>query len=199
MSITQIDRNETYLNIFKDAIKKYSVLSEEEWKAILDTITIKTAPKDTILIMHGQHENAGRFILEGHIKVDYHDDEFYVFDFRSPLDAVCDTISVFEKKLSGFTLTTITKCTWIEIDTKNLIELTNSESAFKTFMLEKVNYYFKRSCENAALVRTHSAEERYQLFCKENPEIVKHAKLGDIASFLGMTQQSLSRIRKRLL
>ena len=198
MSIVQLEKSTTHTNIFKNNIQKNCMLSEEEWSRIFNKLTIKTAPKNTVLLMHGEYENSGRFILEGHIKVDYHDNEFYVFDFRSPMDTVCDTISVFEKKLSHFTLSTITKCTWIDIDVKNLIELTNANGAFKAYMLEKINYYMKRGYENAAFIRSHAAEDRYKLFCKENPEIIKHAKLGDIASYLGMTQQSLSRIRKSL-
>ena len=40
-----------------------------------------------------------------------------------------------------------------------------------------------------------SAQERYEYLTKECPELFQRVKLGYIASFLGITQQSLSRIR----
>jgi CRP-like cAMP-binding protein len=39
---------------------------------------------------------------------------------------------------------------------------------------------------------------RYKLFLAQQPEIARHVSLGDIASYLGITQQSLSRLRRNL-
>ena len=41
-----------------------------------------------------------------------------------------------------------------------------------------------------------TAEERYAMLLKMNPGIFQHAPLKQIASFLGITDTSLSRIRK---
>jgi len=47
-------------------------------------------------------------------------------------------------------------------------------------------------------IHTETAEERYLRLMKEHPLLFQKAKLSHIASFLGITQQSLSRIRKNL-
>ena len=41
-----------------------------------------------------------------------------------------------------------------------------------------------------------TAEERYAILLQSNPEIFQHASLKHIASYLGVTDTSLSRIRK---
>jgi len=46
---------------------------------------------------------------------------------------------------------------------------------------------------------TETAEERYATLLKTNPEIFQHAPLKNIASYLGITDTSLSRIRKELV
>ncbi len=43
---------------------------------------------------------------------------------------------------------------------------------------------------------TDTAEERYEMLIKTKPEIFQHAPLKHIASYLGITDTSLSRIRK---
>lgn len=43
-----------------------------------------------------------------------------------------------------------------------------------------------------------SAEKRYQLLMTHDPEIVARAPLGDIATFLGISQETLSRIRGQM-
>lgn len=45
---------------------------------------------------------------------------------------------------------------------------------------------------------TETAEERYEQLLTANPEIFQHAPLKNIASYLGITDTSLSRIRKEL-
>lgn len=47
-------------------------------------------------------------------------------------------------------------------------------------------------------LHTQTAEDRYLQLMKEHPNLFKKAKLAHIASFLGVTQQSLSRIRKNI-
>lgn len=43
---------------------------------------------------------------------------------------------------------------------------------------------------------TETAEQRYDTLLQNNPEIFQHAALKHIASYLGITDTSLSRIRK---
>lgn len=47
-------------------------------------------------------------------------------------------------------------------------------------------------------IHTQTAEERYLKLMEEHPLLFQKAKLSHIASYLGITQQSLSRIRKNL-
>ena len=47
-------------------------------------------------------------------------------------------------------------------------------------------------------IHTETAEERYLNLIKEHPLLFQKAKLTHIASFLGITPQSLSRIRKNI-
>ena len=54
---------------------------------------------------------------------------------------------------------------------------------------------FLRLQDNHISRLTLSAKGRYSLFRKEYPELLQRVNLGYIASFLGVTQQSLSRIR----
>ena len=50
--------------------------------------------------------------------------------------------------------------------------------------------------ERMILLQTETAENRYLLLLKQNPEILKYVPLKQIASYLGVTNTSLSRIRK---
>ena len=45
--------------------------------------------------------------------------------------------------------------------------------------------------------QTLSATERYQNFCKEYPQLLQRVNLGYIASYIGVDNATLSRIRKK--
>jgi CRP-like cAMP-binding protein len=47
-------------------------------------------------------------------------------------------------------------------------------------------------------IRFQSAEERYLSLLKDNPAILRRVSLGQIASYLGITQETLSRIRGKI-
>lgn len=43
----------------------------------------------------------------------------------------------------------------------------------------------------------HSAQERYERLIEQNPTVIQRVSLGHIASYLGITQETLSRVRAR--
>ena len=55
--------------------------------------------------------------------------------------------------------------------------------------------YYMLSEERTILLRTLSARERYEKLLQLHPGITQKASLGQIASCLGMTQETLSRVR----
>jgi len=55
--------------------------------------------------------------------------------------------------------------------------------------------YYQLSEERAVLLRTLSAKERYQRLIETHPGITQKAQLGQIASYLGISQETLSRVR----
>ena len=68
---------------------------------------------------------------------------------------------------------------------------------------QEIHYFYSGLLENALIIsqkkadahRFESASERYQRLWTEHPAIVKRAPMSYIASYLGMTPETLSRIR----
>jgi len=63
------------------------------------------------------------------------------------------------------------------------------------FAFHAVYELAKKLSEYMIAMKFQSAEERYNALMKEYPKIFQRVKLGHIASFLGITQETLSRIR----
>lgn len=83
-------------------------------------------------------------------------------------------------------------------DIRNLVKLTSDNIR----ILKLVNESYKEIIIDAALrikfLIEHNEEKRYQHFISTYPTLWQRIKQKDIASFLGITESSLSRIRARM-
>jgi hypothetical protein len=52
--------------------------------------------------------------------------------------------------------------------------------------------------EQRIFLHSESAKERYASLLKKEPALIKHIPLGHLASYLGITQRHLSRLRREI-
>ncbi len=84
----------------------------------------------------------------------------------------------------------------IVIDYPKLEELCAEHHIFDTIGRKMAERIFVEEFQLRKLLLNYSATERYEYLEKERPEIFQRFALKDIASFIGITDVSLSRIRK---
>ncbi|MEO1300197.1 MAG: Crp/Fnr family transcriptional regulator, partial [Cyanobacteria bacterium J06636_16] len=60
-----------------------------------------------------------------------------------------------------------------------------------------LEYHYTTLLKRISSFQTQSTVERYKRLLQEHPNIEEQVPLGYIASYLGMTQETLSRIRKK--
>lgn len=191
---------ENYFNRQAEQLKKIMFsklpITNEEWEEFKSTLVLKTARKNRLLLSPDKKEYCARLILKGIVKITHHEPVPYVFDFRKKGCFLCNVVSLTGKIKSDFSFETITDCEWIETNSDNIIGLNDKVlHAFSSLVIE----YMNRGHERASFLRIGNAEERYTRFCSLHPDVIRYAKQADIASFLDITTQSLSRIRKKLL
>jgi len=94
-------------------------------------------------------------------------------------------------------ITAITACELMIISYQRQKELYDLVPAWNQICRDLADLNSRQMMERAERFQTMSASGRYQLFCKEYPQVLLHARLGDIASYLGVDIATLSRIRRR--
>ena len=55
----------------------------------------------------------------------------------------------------------------------------------------------EQTLDKVAALQFRTAKERYRFISESNPEVLQRAPLGHIASYLGITPETLSRIRSK--
>ncbi|WP_339837936.1 Crp/Fnr family transcriptional regulator [uncultured Maribacter sp.] len=185
-------------DIIKIIIKEYSNLSNEtidEWKENIRVLELK---KGTQLVQEEQFTNKLYFIYKGSAKA-YHLKEgklitdWFAFDSQF----ICAITGYFLKEPSEHCIELTENSIILEFEREKLTELSNKHHDFERFSRKIITRIMLQLQQRVVYLQFSTAKERYQFLLKEYPKIELHIPLGDIASYIGITQETLSRIRAK--
>lgn len=117
--------------------------------------------------------------------------------FFSSSDIVIDWHSYFLKTKCRESIQAITPCVAWKITFENFMKLFSIEAFREVGRTRLVNNYFELKNHSVSII-ADPAKERYLNLLKSKPDIVQNVPLKQIATYLGITDTSLSRIRKEI-
>jgi CRP-like cAMP-binding protein len=163
-------------------------------------ISNKSLEKGELLLESGQRCDYFYLVLKGFLRVYYLDiDGNEVTHWFSAKDTtVTSPFSYFKKEENILFIEALEDTDVLLISSHQLntiIQNIASANQEARNLLAEFAMTFSRKVMD---IHTKSAEARYLKLMAEHPAIFQKAKLSHIASFLGITQQSLSRIRKNI-
>ncbi len=182
-----------------DFLSKYISLTEDEKNAILSLDIFHSYKKGTILLKEGQKSKESYFVLKGCIRTYYViDGEEKTTAFYTEMEALTPPC-VISKNPSEY---------YISCLEDNILLVSNSD------MEAEVNSKFPRF-ENLCRIlseellakeridfdafKTSSPEQRYLNLLQKRPDLIQRVPQHQLASYLGIKPQSLSRLRARIL
>ncbi len=175
-------------------------LTDAEFKRCMSFFTPRTFKRRQFLLHEGEVCRSFAFVVEGCFReytID-HKGEEHILQFAIEDWWISDLESFLGGSASRVNIDAVhnTEALLLEKSARdNLLEAVPKMERFFRLLLE-ANYVASRRRINESL--TASAEERYLTFLKTYPALVEQVPLNQIASYLGITPQSLSRIRKDL-
>lgn len=168
----------------------------DKFSSVVSEIKIK---KGNTLIRIGEKSNYLFFVVSGILRDYYIDDDGNdITRFISQEGGICGGDSLISDEPSIICTETLENCILLRcsvLDFRKIIENDSDGIKLYVWLLEK-SLAYKIHRENSFLVK--NATERYIDFKCENPGIEKRISQKYIASYLGITPESLSRIRRAL-
>jgi CRP-like cAMP-binding protein len=154
--------------------------------------------RNEFLLKEGKVSNDYLFLVEGFMRAYTHDlnGEEVTTNFFTQNRVVFEAASFFMRTISTENIQTVTDCSGYSLTFEKLNMLFHTIPEFREFgrkMLVKEFVAFKQ--RTLSLIN-QSAEERYANLILTNNEVFQYAQLKHIASYLGVTDTSLSRIRR---
>ena len=104
-------------------------------------------------------------------------------------------VSFFSEKPSPHYLEFLEDATVLEFSKESLDEVSQKHHEFERFMREVVTETMLLLCERLNAIQFNKAEDRYRHLLNMYPDITNRISLTHIASYLGITLETLSRIR----
>lgn len=157
----------------------------------------RTVTKGEILNQQGKPVTKNFYVLEGCLRsycIDK-DGKEHTLQFAIKNWWISDYIAINSNELATLTIDCLTDSTIIEFDAQKLKGIHSLYPEFESFHRVKLEKHVVSLHKRILNQLQLSATERYQLFLKQYPDIEQYIPNYHIASYLGITQQSLSRIR----
>lgn len=178
-------------------IKKVITLSSEAEEYLYTLAKEKKVVKGDILITQGQSVKKTFFVVEGCMRsycIDKNGKE-HTLQFAVKDWWISDFIAIYNNELATLNVECITDANIIEFNAKELDEIHSLFPEFEAFQRKNLERHVVSLHKRILNQLQLTASERYDLFLKQYPDIEQFVPNYHIASFLGITQQSLSRIR----
>ncbi|MBU2975603.1 Crp/Fnr family transcriptional regulator [Zobellia sp. B3R18] len=185
---------------FLNNIFKTSDFSDEELAAIIPKFKKVAFPKNDFILEEGKTENHYWFIESGFARsyVVNTEGKDISTNFYAVGDIVIDWTSFFLRNPTRENIQALTDCVCWQLDFDTFQELFHGIRSFREQgRTTLVNSYFSLKEQSVAMI-ADQASQRYLKLLKEKPHIVQNISLKHIATYLGVTDTSLSRIRKEI-
>ncbi len=181
-------------------LKSTNQISPERAEEIASHFQPRTIRKNEFLLTEGQLSDAYFFMRTGCLRAFAHDTDGndVTTNFYFNNQVVFEVSSFFNRTISKENIQALTDCEGWYITYAQLNMLFHSLQEFREFGRSILVKGFSSLKVRMLSMITETAEERYAHLLQTNPKLFEHVPLKYIASYLGITDSSLSRIRKEL-
>ena len=151
-----------------------------------------------ILLKEGEVNNYICMVLRGLVRSYYLSEGKEITSrFMEEGFIITSWISFYTRKPGNEFLETQEDTTLACVHYNDIQNLYNEFPEFNIIGRKQVEYSFYMAEMRTQMLRKHKAEEKYRFFLENHPSLMQRVSLKHIATYLGMNEETLSRIRTR--
>jgi len=185
--------------ILKKSFDQYYNAPIEAWQRFASLCEEVEFGKNEVIKQSEGVAKYGYFLLQGSVGLFvWKENNFICTDLFLENNFFGDDMSLLSGKSSPIEIVSLEDSKALRINKTNMEILKKTPIGSMLFLAgEQSSYSDKQNQQIESMTLT--AEERYRNLMKDNPEWLQRISQKHIASYLGITPQSLSRIRKKLV
>lgn len=188
---------ETERGLTADLVPSFSVLSEEERRALSGILMVRKVRKHQMVVEDGQVCRCMFYVLKGLLRQYYFKNGREITEHFTCEGNIAYCIeSIFRNEPSHLMMKALENSELCLIPYTPLVELSLSHRGIAEWLRRFLENNLILHQVKADSWRFESARERYERFLREYPTVAGRASVNDMASYLLMTPESLSRVRR---
>ncbi|KMM35577.1 Crp/Fnr family transcriptional regulator [Parabacteroides goldsteinii] len=174
-------------------------LNDTEMTLLRQTLRILHFPKGSIVIGEGKTDDSIYFLDKGVWRAYIEEEgEQQTLWFAIPGETIFSSWGYFRGHPSRYTICSSSDSIAIEMRNSTIQKLSESSPAFLKWIQGLLMDILVNEDDVLVDISSPKAEKRYLAFIKKMPELFNSVPLKEIAGYIGVTPQSLSRIRAGL-
>ncbi len=179
-------------------LSKYVTLTEDEKNAIVSLDIFHSFKKGTILLKKGQKSKESYFVLKGCIRTYYEiDTEEKTTAFYTEMEALTPPC-VITQTPSEYYVSCTEDCILLISNSDMEAEVNAKFPKFESLCKKLSEELLAKERMDFDEFKTSSPEQRYLNLLEKRPDLIQRVPQHQLASYLGIQPQSLSRLRARI-
>ncbi len=181
-----------------ERLNSLNPMSEELADKIISVTKTIDYPAGTYILKEGQTCTRACMIGKGLARSYYiNDGKEITSRFMDEGFIITSWISYYTQKPGNEFIQTVEDCTLLCIDHADIQKVYKQFPEFNIIGRKQTEYAFYQAELRTQMLRKHTAEERYKFFIEQQPSLLQRVPLKHIATYLGMNEETLSRVRSR--
>ena len=188
------------LSIFKDYLQKKVAITDEQFNLISDKLKIKTFEKGEMILMKGEVSSHVYFVLDGLLRSYSIDSKgkTHIIQFAPEQWWLSERNGILFNEESEFFLDAIENTKAIVLPKDFITESAKIVPCMYELNASMLNNAIRFMQKRINMLLSATAEERYLNFIKLYPNLTLRVPQWMIASYLGITPEFLSKIRRKI-
>jgi CRP-like cAMP-binding protein len=188
------------LEKFKEYLQKNAQINETQFAELLEGLKTQKIKKHTRLLSPGEVCSYSFFVEKGLLKLYTIDDggKEHVIQFAPEDWIVSDRSSSYFSQPSEFFIDAVEDSEIVYLDKAFMDKASALSEHYRQFNERSLHNHIRHIQKRVSLLLGATAEQRYMDFIKLYPDLMLRVPQWMIASYLGVTPESLSRVRKEL-
>ncbi|EID72238.1 Crp/Fnr family transcriptional regulator [Imtechella halotolerans] len=186
--------------LLKRYLQQVGIFTEEEIQYSLPFFKEQTLLKNTYFIQEGAFCRQAAFINSGTFRSYYSspagEEVTYCFQFQGEMVTAYSAFITGQESVES--IQALTKASILTVDIESLKILESQIPNWSLYMRRMAEQQYIGLEKRIFQLQRESAAERYQSLLKNHPDYIKNIPLQYLASYLGITQRHLSRVRKEV-
>lgn len=181
--------------------KKYPIVTDEEWRLLDMMANVKQIKKGDSFLKYGKVARFSAFVISGTFKFSIQDEDgnekIIKFGFSNDFLANCESYN--KKAPSAVSITALEDAVVLRINIKKLQPLYDLHMNLLHVNLQLYQEILEQQSEHQYILSLKSPLRRYRYLLERRPAIIQKISLTNIARYLYISREALSRARLFML